>query len=237
MTGTTNSISILGREISIPVRVRSARSWFASFVVPHSHAAAVISDSGLVPARMFRNRAMVSLAFVDYRDGDLDSYHEVAVAFMVADPEGGKGKAVYIHRLPVDQEFTCAAGRQIWGFPKFVTPIDIEEGDRSDRCVLTVDGAMALTMTIRRGVPTPMRDTALDAISVADGVMRRTAWEFGGSGSRMRPGGAHVELGSGEIADELRRLGFPKRALMSGCVREVHMAFQAAHVLGAAGEQ
>ena len=47
----------------------------------------------------------------------------------------------------------------------------------------------------------------------------------------MRPGGARVELGTGEIADELRSLGLPKRALMSGCIGDVQMTFQAAQIM------
>ena len=174
---------------------------------------------------------MLSLAFIRYVDGDLDPYNEFAVAFLVADPTGGKGKGGYIHRLPVDQEFTCAAGREIWGFPKFVTPIEINEEFRADRALLTVDGRMAVSMTLRRGVPAPMRSTALDALSFADGVLRRTRWELRGKNSRMRLGGARVELGTGEIAEELRRLGLPKRALMSGCIGDVQMTFQAAEVI------
>ncbi len=86
-------------------------------------------------------------------------------------------------------------------------------------------------MTLRHGLPAPMRSTALDAFSFRDGVLRRTVWELRGSGSRMRPGGARVELGGGEIADELRSLGLPRRALMSGCIGDVQMTFQAAAVV------
>ena len=131
----------------------------------------------------------------------------------------------------MNQEFTCAAGREIWGFPKFVTPIEINEELRADRAVLTVDGRMALTMTLRRGFPAPMRSTALDAFAFREGVLRRTRWELRGSGSRMRLGGARVELGTGEIADELRSLGLPKRAFMSGCIGDVQMTFQAAEIV------
>lgn len=226
------SYEILGREVSIPVEIRDARSWFASFLVPTTRAAEIVGPAGLQPARMPGGRSLLSLAFVRYIDGDLDPYHEVAVAFLVEDPAGSKKKGAYIHRLPVDQEFTCAAGRQIWGFPKFVTPIDIAEERRADRCVLTVDDTMALTMTARHGVRAPMRSTALDAFSFADGVLRRTVWELRGSDSRMRLGGVRLELGQGEIADELRSLGLPKRAFMSGCVGHVEMTFQAAEVVG-----
>lgn len=176
---------------------------------------------------------MASLAFVRYEDGDLDRYHEVAVAFLVEDPSEPKRPGVLIHRLPVDQEFTCAAGREIWGFPKFVTPIGIREDAHSDTCTLTVDGKLALSMTMRHGIPAPMRETALDAFSFRDGVLRRTRWELRGKGSRMRPGGMRVELGRGEIAEELRSLGFPRRALMSGRVDHVAMTFQAAEVVSA----
>jgi len=225
------SYEILGRTVTIPVEVRRARSWFASFAVPAGRVAELVGPAGLEPATLPGGRAMLSLAFVRYEDGDLDPYREIAVAFLVADPEQPKNKGAYIHRLPVDQEFTCAAGRDIWGFPKFVTPIEINEELRADRAVLTVDGRMALTITQRRGVPAPMRSTAVDAFSFADGVLRRTRWELRGAKSRMRPGGARVELGTGEIADELRSLGMPKRALMSGCIGEVAMTFQAAEVV------
>ena len=225
------TFTVLGREVTIPVEIRSARSWFASYAVPTATAARIIAPAGLEPVRLPGGRSILSLAFVRYIDGDLDPYNEVAVAFLVADPTGGKSKGAYIHRLPVNQEFTCAAGRDIWGFPKFVTPIQITEELRADRCVLTVDDQMALTMTLRRGVPAPMRSTALDAFSFADGVLRRTRWELRGHGSRLRPGGARVELGSGEIAEELRSLGLAKRALMSGCIGDVAMTFQAAEVL------
>jgi Acetoacetate decarboxylase (ADC) len=250
------SYEILGRTVTIPVEVRRARSWFASFAVPAEAVAAIVAPAGLTPATLPGGRAMLSLAFVRYDDGDLDPYREIAVAFLVADPEQPENKGAYIHRLPVDQEFTCAAGRDIWGFPKFVTPIEITEGTsasrrsarggrgrqrpsetvelRADRAVLTVDGRMALTITQRRGLPAPMRSTAVDAFSFRDGVLRRTRWELRGTKSRMRLGGARVELGTGEIADGLRSLGLPKRALMSGCIGEVAMTFQAAEVVTAA---
>ncbi len=225
------SYEILGREVRIPVEVREARSWFASFAVPAARVREIVAPAGLEPARLPFGRTLASLAFVRYLDGDLDRYQEVAVAFLVEDPTGPEKPGVLIHRLPVDQEFTCAAGREIWGFPKFVTPIDIQEGERTDTCALTVDGKLALSMTMRHGFRAPMRETALDAFSFRDGVLRRTRWELRGRGSRMRPGGMRVELGRGEIAEELRSLGFPRAALMSGRVDHVAMTFQAAETV------
>ena len=127
------SYEIMGRTITVPVEIRRARSWFSSFAVPADRVTTIVGAAGLAPATLPGGRAMLSLAFVRYDDGDLDAYREIAVAFLVADPEQPKRKGAYIHRLPVDQEFTCAAGRDIWGFPKFVTPIEITEGAAAGR--------------------------------------------------------------------------------------------------------
>jgi len=45
----------------------------------------------------------------------------------------------YIHRLPVDQSFTCAAGRGIWGFPKTIEQIEIDAGGRASEPVRVLE--------------------------------------------------------------------------------------------------
>ncbi|MGZ6994278.1 MAG: acetoacetate decarboxylase family protein [Acidimicrobiia bacterium] len=230
----TPEYTIQGRTVSIPVEVRDARSWFATFAVPLDAATSLIDYSGLVPASPIPGRALCSLAFVDYTDGDLDPYHEVAVAILVREPgtTSRRPAGAFIHQLPVDQSFTCEAGRTIWGFPKFIAEVDIVAGSRgAARATLIHDGEHVLTLHIGSGAPVPSRGTALDAFSHRDGVLRRTRWSLNGTGSRMRPGGARVELGDHPIAKELRGLGLPRRALMSGSLTHVRMEFAAAEVV------
>ena len=228
----TAPVTVQGEPVAIPVEVRDARSWFASFPVPYAAARELIAYSGLEPAPVIAGRAMLSLAFVRYVDSDLGPYHELAVAVLVRGAASDRSEpGVLIHELPVNQAFTCAAGREIWGFPKFLADIEIVEGRRADRCTLTHDGAHVLTLTIGHGVPAPVRDTALDAYSFADGVLRRTRWVLDGSGPRVRPAGARLELGPHPIAHALRGLGLPHAAMMSGSLRRVRMTFDAADVL------
>ena len=231
----TTEYTIQGRTVSIPVEVRDARSWFATFAVPFAAAQSLIGYSGLVPASSLPGRALASLAFVDYTDGDLDPYHEVAVAILVGEPGAGpsrKPAGAFIHQLPVDQSFTCEAGRTMWGFPKFIADIDIRAGEHgAASATLDHEGRRVLSLSIGAGVPLPSRGTALDAFSHRDGVLYRTRWSLEGQGSRMRPGGARVELGDHPIAAELRSLGFPRRALMSGSLTNVRMEFAAAEVV------
>ncbi len=230
---------ILGSQVSTPVQIRDARSWFSTFAVPYANARDLISYSGLEPSPMLGKRALVSLGFVRYVDGDLGPYHEVVVAVIVKAPASEKNgeTGAFIHQLPVNQPFTCSAGRDIWGFPKFVTDIQIDEGVRRDTGTLSIDGEETLKISIAHGVPTRLPDTSLAAYSCADGILRRTEWRLDGEGSRGRPGGVKIELGNNAFADELRVLGFPRRALMSGSMRRVRMTFGDAEIVDLSGPQ
>lgn len=217
------AFEVLDRTVTLPVRVGAARQAAATFLVDADAAQRIIEPSGLRVDRKARNKAIVSLAVVDYTENDLGQYHELALAFVVTDPPGvpagPKGSvSTLIWRLPVDGEFTCAAGRGIWGFPKWVTDIDVRFGTAGATAVLTEGGLEVLRLTLKRGrVPIPRRPLVMNAYSFLDGVLRRTPWTTDGVGrQRMCLGGATVELGYGHpIADELRALGFPRRALMT----------------------
>jgi hypothetical protein len=217
------SYEVLGNVVRMPVHVRAARQAAATFLVPHAAAQHVVRDTGLQVTRKGRH-ALVSLAIVDYIDNDLGSYLELALGFMVDDPAGTPAKpkgavSTYIHRLPVSEEFTCAAGRGIWGFPKWIANMEADFDPSGASCrLLTESGETIVSVRIKRGaIPVPRKEMDMVAYSAADGVLRRTPWTSGGTGRQyIRPGGASVELGYGHpIADELRALGFPRRALMS----------------------
>ena len=132
---------IQGRTIGLPVEVRRAAQWGVQYLVPAAAAQRVVDPTGLEVTGPLPGKALMALAVCRYDDTDLDPYHEVAVSFVVrphdAPPRPTTAERLreftsgaigaYIHRLPVDQPFTCAAGRDIWGFPKWVTTIDIDE--------------------------------------------------------------------------------------------------------------
>lgn len=234
---------IQGERVGLPVRIREAAMASAMFAVPAGAAREVVSYSGLDVAEPLPGRAVCSLAFVRYVDGDLGPYHEFAVAFLVRPPgaappsgalgrlRGMAGASAFIHWLPVDQEFTLEAGRTIWGFPKEIADIPMHIDGRVKRCAVRFGGRTAIELAVRPGVPVPGSPTAagLDAYSCLDGVTRRTPWTVTPSGLRMRPGGAKVVLGDHPVADELRRLGLHRaRALATSTAGHLTMSFEAA---------
>jgi hypothetical protein len=223
----SNTVVVQGRELTFPIEIRAARSWAASYLVPAEAAQRIVGDARLPVARVFPGRTILTLTFVRYEDGDLDAYNEVGVVYLVNGP-GGRG--VYVHHLPVNQGFTLAAGREIWGYPKFLADIDIEESDRSARCTLRHDGAEVLRLMVRPGsLPTPQ--PSLPTYTNLDGTLRKTSWELQCKPRGRFFGGASLQLGRHPIADELRSLGLPKRAFMTTISASFRSTFGPAEVL------
>lgn len=230
----------------MPVEIRRAIVHTAAFSVPAAAAQAVIDYSGLRVCEHRRGAAVVNLMLAQYLDGDLGPYNEFGVAVMVTPPDAPPGTpatgwralataGAFIHRLPVDQEFTLAAGRGIWGFPKIMADFTIRSGRRFGFAV-RADGQAIVDLDFARGLPVPApaigRPRELLAYSHLDGVTRETPWRMRIAGLRVRPGGAALRLGDHPYAVELAGLGLPKRPMLTASVAQVAMTFGDAHPVG-----
>lgn len=247
VNATAPSFVIQGREVRLPVVVRDAASGAATYAVSARAARRLIPGDVLEPVEIWPGTALCSLAVIQYRDNDLGDYNEVSIAFFVRERGAARGipyvgtiadffrgrVATYIRHLPVDQSFTCDAGRTIWGFPKTVERIDFAPTAGSGRasCALAMDGAAVLTLSIPRGGSRRLPDTVMTTYSFIDGVPHKTAFRSGGEGVGFHLGGAELTLGTHPIADELRSLGLPKRALMTMWMEHMHGSFDAAVAL------
>jgi hypothetical protein len=231
---------IQGRTVEMPVVVRDASSGAATFVVSAAAARRLVPGA-LEPLEILPGRALCSLAAIEYRDNDLGRYNEVSIAFFVRERGKANGipyvatvadflrarAATYIHRLPVDGSFTCEAGRTIWGFPKTIEQIEISRLRSRSSCRLVADGRHALTLSLPHGGKRTLPDATMVTYSIIDGALHRTEFSSGGEGVGFHLGGAEVELGDHPIAEELRSLGFPKRALMTMWMERMHGRFEA----------
>lgn len=238
MTAAPLTYEIQDQTVGFPVEVRDASSGAATFLVPSSAAARLIPAQFEI-AEVLPGRGICSLAMIDYKDNDLGDYNEIAVGFMVV-PTGSRPSIPYlgtildlvkgalashITHMPVDQSFTRDAGSLIWGYPKTVQEIDIEYlGDRA-RARLVYDGQHALTLNLPRGGKRTVAESSITTLSLIEGVPYRTLAQQRLEGMGIRLGGAQLELGTGRIADELRSLGLPKRALMSVWMEHMEARF------------
>lgn len=201
---------IAGRTVTMPVVVRDASAGTAMFEVDAAAAQALLPGDAFTVVESSPGRSQLALATIDYRDNDLGDYHEVGATLFVT-PAGGGEAGTFITHLPVDQEFTCAAGRGIWGFPKTVERIDVEHGDGTAVTTLHMDGELVLRLALPRGGTDEMPTMDMVTYSYIDGVPHATAFGQGGRGSQVVAGGEGValELGTHPVAAQLRSLGLP----------------------------
>jgi hypothetical protein len=235
---------VQGRTVTLPVEVRDATSMSAMFLVRAPAVRRLIPDSRLHVPELFPGRTLCIVAAIEYRDNDLGQYNEVSVAFFVTHAgrrplpflgllagfrRGTLG--AYIHRLPVTTSFSRDAGRDIWGFPKFVADIAFRDEGHRRICTLTAGGTHVLTFTAARGGRRRMPPMPQDAWAWRDGVLRRTPSAMGGEGVGVRLGGATLALGEHPIAAELRGLRIPRRALLSTWVERMRARFDAPQIV------
>ncbi|QCQ93636.1 acetoacetate decarboxylase family protein [Rhodococcus sp. SGAir0479] len=232
---------VLGKQVDMPVQIRAATAFMAMYSVPTAAAQRLVDHTGLEILQYRPGRGLCGLVFVDYIDGDLGPYNEFGVTFMVRHHRHdgrrsvpgdlrslAKGTAgALIHQLPVDGEFTLAAGRGIWGFPKILADFEADHVSALRRGRVSQDGRLIAELTVKQGVPTPGggANSSLEAYSHIDGITRHTAWDMNPAGVRSRIGGAELRLGDHPIADELRSLGLPRRALLTTTIPELRMTF------------
>ena len=99
-----------------------------------------VRGTGLVPCIFFNGKCMVNLVYYNYRDVTIGAYDEVTITILVRpemlrDPklylpnllrkkgESWNGIGAYVLEMPVTIPEARAAGRELWGFPKFETKI------------------------------------------------------------------------------------------------------------------
>jgi acetoacetate decarboxylase len=116
----SDQYDVLGQTVVMPVEVRDATAATVIFDVDID-AAWAVAPNGFEVIESAPGQEL-AIALIDYRDNDIGSYHEIGTILFVR-PAGGGPDGTFITHLPVDQEFTCAAGNQIWGFPKSVEQI------------------------------------------------------------------------------------------------------------------
>lgn len=219
------SYVVRGRTVTLPCVVRDASSGTAIFAVPAAAAQRLLPGDAFEIVETEPGRTQLLLGFVDYRDNDLGDYHEVMVIFFVR-PGGAplESQGTFIYKLPVNQSFTCEAGRLIWGFPKTVDDIDVDYHDHHVTCRLAMNGEHVFTLRLPRvadGVETP--DVEMTTYTYLDGPCA-VPFVSGGT-SALVPGGGTVELGTHPLAAELRGLGLPCTPLMSTWMEHMHGSF------------
>lgn len=212
--------------VTLPILYYDVRNVVGLFAVPIAKARDVLAGTGLEPVTAGRKRAVVGLSFYEYRRTTVGVYNEVGTAiFCVREGEpttsiafadvlrspAARALGVYVVDLPVTTAVAHAAGREIWGYPKFVTPISFRlEGREVDLGVEDPGGAgdiCRLRGRLGRGVPAP--PLSLVTYTHLHGVLLRTHIDVRGAVRVRASGSVRLHVGGSKhvMADRLRALG------------------------------
>jgi hypothetical protein len=240
-TAAPQTYLIQGRKVRLPVEVREATAAVAYYLVSAPAAQRLIDRSGLRIAQTLPGRTVCTIGSMEYIDGDLGRYHEVGVGFFVHEPHARDlpvigtmfglargGLPVYVHQLPVDGEFTREAGCTIWGYPKFMSEIEVTREGGVETTRLAAEGQGILTQTMRMAGTRSFGTRRQITFTHRDGETYRTPSSMSGEQIGARMGGVTIELGTHPMADELRSLGLPKKALFSTYIGHMRATFGAA---------
>jgi hypothetical protein len=149
-----------GTECSLPIRYFDVQCLVATFLTELDRAAEVLTGTGLRAVPQEDGKAVIVLYCIEYRKTDLGPYNEVGLTVLSAAP-GDPIPAIYVLNLPVTTVAATHAGREIWGYNKFVTPIDVNsDGKKFSTIFRDPNNEMIGTLEGRRGpsIPAPAID-------------------------------------------------------------------------------
>jgi hypothetical protein len=202
--------------VVLPIRYRDASLFGVFFAADLDACRALVGPRSIEPWPLL-GRAVVALFAWEYRDSSVGAYNEVGLGIqarrrgstpsllrLARDMTADDDQGIWVVNLPVTTQAAFTAGVELWGYPKYVTPIATRFDEGGARVRLgdelslslgrlhgpSLPGLPVVTYTAQRG---RLLRTVID-------VDHRSRW---GTGA-----GAHLELlGDGPTASSLRALG------------------------------
>lgn len=215
-------------DIGLPILYYNTAAVFASFVVERERAQALLPPE-LEAVAIAPGRALVTVAFFQYVDSSVGPYNEMGLA-VGARPAAAQGfrdtaalhpaksvlPAMYVVDLPVTTSTANAAGRELWGYPKIVTPISFQMRGPALACAVhDTDGRTLLCgLAGRAGAGLPLGAPNLLTYTRLNGQLLRTTINLRGRMQHAAPGGVRLDCGQGPhpLSEHLRSLGLQGEA-------------------------
>ena len=221
---------VQGKEIPLPVRVRSARFAGAAWRPSREAVDAQLEPYGLTSAGRF-GRGLAMLVCVVYPDDFvLGGYDEVGIGVFASGP-GGPG--LFVLELPVTGAFTREAGQEIWGLPKWLMASTEDIGGSRSTMTISEDGTQIMDATLRTSrlalpLPAPSKGRTWARATAgphAGKLLRgRTTMRF--NGLRVGRGrGTTITWGENRMADRARALGMDERPFATFSAERLEASF------------
>lgn len=215
----------------------------------------ILPADDLYPVRMPGGDAVISISGMQHEEITANGveglaalpYGEVLVAAavtrrpappflpLVAPTWSGIAAGFFVLHLPVTTRVARDAGRLIWGYPKFVADMEFEESVEASRVQLSEGGHDILTLSARpMGRPTIEQGrwvlySVLGAELIEESMPIHGVTQYGRLG-RL----GHLQLGTHQVADELRALSISPHPFLAARMVAGRFAMTPGRPIGAA---
>lgn len=213
-------------EIDLPILYYDNSNFLALYEIDLSKANALLTEHSADAVEFSSGKTLLAIATYEYRDTAVGAYNEAGVAIATVPTGTPQPKhpwlALYqaldkrklgftVIDLPVTTAAACAAGKDVWGLPKFITDISFNRSkaefsstikDPNDEGeILTISGASGIS------VPAPQLDLIL--YSEHNNELLRTLVVTRGGGRLCLPGSIRATVGTSShpMAQRLREAG------------------------------
>ncbi|MEV0082930.1 acetoacetate decarboxylase family protein [Saccharopolyspora sp. NPDC050642] len=197
----------------------------------------------LAPLEVAPGLGLISIMFFRYDVCDIDFYTEAAVGIAVRPARHGRLGFVdlvaalkndhldsYVLSLPVSTDIAQVRGHDGYGFPKWVTELDVDIDDsRTAARVANDAGGTDLSFSVvtpaQTAYPTGERVSTLTSYTSINGAWHSTLSQTNvlSAGSARFPRNVALQVGDGRMADDLRSLK-PLKAVQLDVTTEGQLA-------------
>ena len=201
---------------------------------------------GLDPLQIAPGVGLFSVVFFRYDVCDIDFYTEATVGIAVRPAHHGRHPAAdlfaslgndamhaYVLSLPVNTEIAQVRGHDGYGFPKWVTEIDVDvDRRRTTARVANDDGGTDIAIDAatpkQKQFASGSRVSTLISYTELNGGWNATLSQTNvlAAGSKLLPGRASLKLGSGRLSDDVRSLrpiGALRLDVVTECQNALHI--------------
>lgn len=212
--------------VDLPILYFDVSNSIAFFLADKNAVTTLLKDTPFKPVLTFGKKALVGISFYQYRATSIGPYNEVGIALPVVPRHGpqpvsclldlysalqSRRTGFYVLDLPVTTAAANAAGRELWGFPKFVTDIDYFQAGRHMHMRVADPAGNGDILTFAGNTNPSLRLPPLSVITYSElnGQGLRTPVNVRGAVHTSLGGQLNLQVGSSNhpMAEHLRQLG------------------------------
>lgn len=223
----TPAVELGVAEIALPIRYWRTDCFMALFTADLGAVVDLLPSSRLHPVRVTRTKAVVAVGVFNYLETSVGPYGEIAVSpLCTLDREAPpvlplatgylRGLSAFVAHLPVTTRIAREAGRQVWGYPKFVADMDFDLRPEAQRVEMFEDGQEILSLDVRRRGRVALESAPLTTYTAhGDRLIRTRIAMRGHVATAIGSSNGELLLGDHPVGREIAALGIGTGPLLT----------------------